>query len=62
MYAFATSSTMEPLRHLLSSKIAFLWSPELKSAFQTSKLEVERQCKAGVRTFDLALPTALATD
>ena len=53
---------MEPMRHLLSSKAVFLWSPELKSAFQASKLEVAKQCEAGVWTLNPALPTALASD
>ena len=61
-YTFATSSVMEPLRHLLSSKAAFSWSPELDAAFQASKVEVVKQCHAGVRSFDPALPTATATD
>jgi hypothetical protein len=61
-YTFATSSVMEPFRHLLSSKSTFSWSPDLEAAFQASKVEVARQCEAGVRAFDPTLPTALATD
>ena len=61
-YTFATSPIMEPLRHLLSSKAAFSWSPELDAAFQASKVEVVKQCHAGVRSYDPALPTATATD
>ena len=61
-YTFATSSVMEPFRHLLSSKAAFSWSPQLEAAFQASKVEVAKQCHAGVRSFNPALPTATATD
>ena len=61
-YAFASSPIMLPFRHLLSSKTPFSWSPELDSAFTESKKEVVRQCEAGVRSFDPALPTAVATD
>ena len=53
---------MLPFRHLLSSKTPFSWSPDLESAFIESKKEVVRQCEAGVRSFDPALPTAVATD
>ena len=58
-YAFATAPVMLPFRHLLSNKIPFSWSPDLE---QASKLENIRQCEEGVRTFDPALPTALASD
>jgi hypothetical protein len=61
-YAFASSPVMQPMKHLLSTKIPFSWSPELEAAFEESKREVVRQCELGVRTFDPTLPTALATD
>ena len=61
-YSFATSPVMLPFRHLLSSKSSFSWSPELDQAFIASKKEVVEQCVKGVRSFDPALPTALATD
>ena len=61
-YTFATSTVMAPFKHLLSSKAAFTWSPDLDAAFQASKVEVAKQCAAGVRAFDPALPVALATD
>ena len=53
---------MSPFRHLLSSKVPFAWSEELQSAFEASKQEIVSQCEKGVRSFDPALPTALATD
>ena len=61
-YSFAVAPVMNPFRHLLSSKVPFNWTPELQSAFDASKLEILRQCEAGVRSFDPNLPTALATD
>ena len=61
-YTFATAPVMLPFRHLLSSKTPFSWSPDLEMAFQESKMEIIRQCEEGVRTFDPALHTALATD
>ena len=61
-YSFASAPIMEPFRHLLSSKVPFSWSPELEHAFKESKLEILRQCKEGVTSFSLDLPTCLATD
>ena len=61
-YSFAIAPAMHPFRHLLSSKVPFYWSAELDTAFIAAKEEIIRQCEQGVRTFDPALPTALATD
>ena len=61
-YSFAIAPVMAPFRHLLSSKVPFQWSPELQEAFTESKKEIIKQCELGVRSFDPALPTALATD
>ena len=61
-YAFSTAPIMFPFRHLLSTKTAFQWSPELEKAFSESKLEIIRQCELGVKSFDPRLPTVLATD
>ena len=61
-YTFAQTTAMLPLRHLLSSKVPFLWSDELEEAFQESKQEIVRQCEKGVRSFTPYKPTALATD
>ena len=61
-YTFATAPEMQPFRHLLSTKAPFQWSPDLDTAFETSKQEIIKQCMAGVRNFDPDLPTALATD
>ena len=61
-YSFAAAPIMEPFRHLLSSKVPFEWSTALQEAFEASKREVLAQCEKGVRSFNPALPTALATD
>lgn len=61
-YAFASAPEMQPFRHLLSTKAPFAWSPDLDKAFLASKEEIIKQCIDGVRNFDPALPTALATD
>ena len=61
-YAFASAPEMLPFRHLLSSKVPFQWSPDLELAFQKSKREIVRLCEKGIRSFNPALPTALATD
>ena len=61
-YTFAIAPVMAPFRHLLSAKVPFQWGPELQNAFDESKREILRQCEKGVRSFDPALPTALATD
>ena len=61
-YAFASAPIMQPFRHLLSSKVPFYWSAELDEAFEASKKEIVKQCEAGVKSFDMNLPPALATD
>ena len=61
-YTFAIAEQMAPFRALLSSKLPFMWSPELDQAFQQSKMEIIRQCSVGVRKFDPTRHTALATD
>lgn len=61
-YTFAQAPVMLPFRHLLSSKVPFMWSEDLEKAFQESKLEIIKQCEKGVRSFTPFRPTALATD
>ena len=61
-YSFAIAEKMAPFRKLLSSKLPFLWSPELESAFQASKTEIIEKCALGVRKFEPQRITALATD
>ena len=43
-YAFSKTEIMKPIRHLLSSKVPFAWSPELEIAFQASKKDIIKQC------------------
>ena len=61
-YAFAQAPAMLPYRHLLSSKVPFMWSEDLEEAFLKSKTEIIQQCERGVRSFTPFRPTALATD
>ena len=63
-YSFAAAPVMSPFRHLLatSSKIPFMWTEDLETAFQASKTEIIQQCEKGVRSFTPHRPTALATD
>ena len=35
-YSFATAPIMALFRHLLSSKVPFMWSPELQTSFEAS--------------------------
>ena len=39
-YAFSKTEIMKPIRHLLSSKVPFAWSPELEAALQASNREI----------------------
>ena len=61
-YAFSKTEIMKPIRHLLSSKVPFAWSPEFETAVQASKKEIIEQCELGVRSFNPLHPTCLATD
>ena len=61
-YTFSVAPAMAPFRHLLSSKVPFQWSPDLQAAFELSKEEILKQCMQGVKSFDPARQTALATD
>ena len=61
-FAFSRLPAMAPFRHLLSTKTPFAWSSELEEAFASSKEAVIKECERGVRNFNPALPTCLATD
>ena len=61
-YAFAKGTIMAPFRELLKPAIKFEWTPELNKAFESSKLEIVRLVKAGVKMFDTELITCLSTD
>lgn len=53
------TTTMAPFRELLKT---FTWSPELQSAFDESKVEINKRIHEGVQIFEKDRPTCLATD
>ena len=53
---------MLPFRELLKPDNKFEWTSELDRAFQTSKEHIIAEIKKGVKIFDKAKPTCLATD
>ena len=61
-YAFAMARQMKPFRHLLKPSTKFAWTGELDILFQESKNIIISEMKEGVRLFDTARPTCLATD
>ena len=61
-YAFAMTEEMHPIRHLLSPKTHFEWTPQLERLFQQSKEVIVDKITEGVKLFDPQLPTCLATD
>ena len=61
-YAFAMTEEMYPMRHLLSPKTPFEWTPELDILFERSKQIIVDKIIEAVRLFDPKLPTCLATD
>ena len=54
--------TMKPFKPFLSPKTRFLWSPDLESAFNSSKQEIVSAIKHGVEIFDLGRRTCLRPD
>ena len=61
-YAFSAADTMLPFRELLKPDNKFEWTTELDRAFQTSKEKIIAEIEKGVKIFDKAKPTCLATD
>ena len=61
-YAFASAHQMKPFRHLLKPSTLFGWTEELDEVFQKSKEVIVKEMEQGVRLFDAARPTCLATD
>ena len=61
-YAFAKGTLMAPFRELLKPATKFDWSPELDKVFESSKREIVRCVKDGVKMFDPELITCLSTD
>ncbi|CAC5367817.1 unnamed protein product [Mytilus coruscus] len=61
-YAFAMARQMKPFRALLKPSTTFCWTNELDEAFHKSKEIIIQEMKEGVRLFDPARMTCLATD
>lgn len=61
-YAFSMAERMQPFRRLLQNGVRFEWTPELEAAFRESKDVIVHEIERGVRIFDKARPTCLATD
>ena len=61
-YAFASAERMLPFRQLLKPNTPFSWSNQLNLLFEESKAVIISEIDEGVRIFDKAKPTCLATD
>ena len=61
-YAFSMTRQMKPFRALLKPSTVFQWTDELDRLFHESKEIIIKEMKEGVRLFDPARPTCLATD
>lgn len=61
-YAFAMARQMKPFRALLKPSTTFCWTNELDEVFHKSKEIIIQEMKDGVRLFDPARMTCLATD
>ncbi|MEL6802297.1 MAG: reverse transcriptase domain-containing protein, partial [Bacteroidota bacterium] len=61
-YAFAAADIMKPFRKLLKSDEKFYWNDDLQDIFEKSKSAIIKQIEHGVKIFDKARPTCLATD
>ncbi|CAC5426162.1 unnamed protein product [Mytilus coruscus] len=61
-YAFAMARQMKPFRALLKPSTTFCWTNELDEVFHKSKEIIIQEMKEGVRLFDPARMTCLATD
>ena len=61
-YAFSMTRQMKLFRALLKPSTVFQWTDELDRLFHESKEIIIKEMKEGVRLFDPARPTCLATD
>ena len=61
-YAFSMAERMLPFRELLKPGNSFAWNDELEDIFAESKEAIAAEVEEGVRIFDKARPTCLATD
>ena len=53
---------MEPFRRFLSPKVKFVWTEQLNSIFEESKLRIVDAIKEGVKIFDITRRTCFRTD
>ena len=53
---------MAPFREFLSPKVKFVWSPQLDSIFEESKVRIIEAIREGVKIFDPKRRTCLRTD
>ena len=53
---------MQPFRQLLKPGTKFVWNDHLNNLFEESKCAIVKEIEEGVRIFDPAKPTCLATD
>ena len=61
-YTFSMAERMLPFQKLLKNGERFEWTPELEDIFRVSKDMIIQEIERGVRIFDKAKPTCLATD
>ena len=61
-YAFSMARQMKPFRALLKPFTMFCWTDEPDEVFHQSKEIIKQEMKEGVRLFDPARITCLATD
>ena len=61
-YTFSVAKETQPFRDLLKPKATFLWTNELEDLFQKSKRNIINEMEEGVKIFDKARPTCIATD
>ena len=61
-YAFASTNRMLPFRQLLQPSTPFKWTDDLNKLFEESKQVIINEIEEGVRIFDKAKTTCLATD
>ena len=62
-YSFSQTDAMSPFRELLSSKTKqFFWDYTMSSIFQSSKDEILRLTREGVKSFEISRTTCLSTD
>ena len=61
-YAFSQSTIMAPFRDLLQKNKKFYWDSTLDELFAKSKKDIVRLIEEGVKMFEIARETCLATD